>query len=363
MHADPTSNVDPLTLLGLLTRWQWDWVAGPMLVLLTGAYLWGVVVLRRRGDAWIVARTGYWLLGMAQLAYATLGPLGVYDTVLFSVHMVQHMMLSMTIPVALAQGAPVTLALRVLKGRVRGALLWLIHSRLAKVLLFPPLTTGAMIVLPFALYPTGLYDLTLRNDTYHDLLHIWMLYMGSAFFMPLVGPDPTPWKLPYPIRILLFFLTMPFHAFIGTMLMGSKSLVAERLVPRVQPDLGPQPDAGPVLGGGHPVGDRRPHDARRHDRAVPRLVPGVGAGGQACGPSARSRGRGEGPRRGGDHGRYDAATVSRPRGHIEMTATAKVLLYSDDRTVREQVRLALGRRVAADLPELDIVDTATQPRC
>jgi DNA-binding response OmpR family regulator len=44
-----------------------------------------------------------------------------------------------------------------------------------------------------------------------------------------------------------------------------------------------------------------------------------------------------------------------------MTATAKVLLYSDDRTVREQVRLALGRRVAADLPELDIVDTATQP--
>jgi DNA-binding response OmpR family regulator len=43
-----------------------------------------------------------------------------------------------------------------------------------------------------------------------------------------------------------------------------------------------------------------------------------------------------------------------------MTATAKVLLYSDDRTVREQVRLALGKRVAADLPELEVFDTATQ---
>src|SRR5674476_858288 len=43
-----------------------------------------------------------------------------------------------------------------------------------------------------------------------------------------------------------------------------------------------------------------------------------------------------------------------------MTATAKVLLYSDDRIVREQVRLALGKRVAADLPELEVVDTATQ---
>jgi DNA-binding response OmpR family regulator len=44
-----------------------------------------------------------------------------------------------------------------------------------------------------------------------------------------------------------------------------------------------------------------------------------------------------------------------------MTATAKVLLYSDDRTVREQVRLALGKRVASDLPEIEVFDTATQP--
>lgn len=38
----------------------------------------------------------------------------------------------------------------------------------------------------------------------------------------------------------------------------------------------------------------------------------------------------------------------------------KVLLYSDDRTTREQVRLALGRKVAADLPELEIHEVATQ---
>ena len=41
--------------------------------------------------------------------------------------------------------------------------------------------------------------------------------------------------------------------------------------------------------------------------------------------------------------------------------TAKVLLYSDDRTVRQQVRLALGRRVAADLPQLEIYEVATMP--
>lgn len=41
-------------------------------------------------------------------------------------------------------------------------------------------------------------------------------------------------------------------------------------------------------------------------------------------------------------------------------ATAKVLVFSDDRTVRAQVRLALGSRVARDLPEIEILEVATQ---
>ena len=41
--------------------------------------------------------------------------------------------------------------------------------------------------------------------------------------------------------------------------------------------------------------------------------------------------------------------------------TLKVLVYSDDRTVRDQIRLALGRRLAADLPEVEVFDVATSP--
>ena len=43
------------------------------------------------------------------------------------------------------------------------------------------------------------------------------------------------------------------------------------------------------------------------------------------------------------------------------TDTLKVLLYSDDRTTRQAVRYALGRRIASDLPDVEIFDTATQP--
>jgi DNA-binding response OmpR family regulator len=38
-----------------------------------------------------------------------------------------------------------------------------------------------------------------------------------------------------------------------------------------------------------------------------------------------------------------------------------VLVYSDDRTVRDQVRLALGRRPAPELPALEYVECATEP--
>ena len=45
----------------------------------------------------------------------------------------------------------------------------------------------------------------------------------------------------------------------------------------------------------------------------------------------------------------------------DQTKPVNVLLYSDDRTVREQVRLALGTKLASDLPEIEIREVATQP--
>lgn len=62
----------------------------------------------------------------------------------------------------------------------------------------------------------------------------------------------------------------------------------------------------------------------------------------------------------GVRGREDAASGARPDAG-GTTGPLRVLLYSSDRTVREQVHLALGRRIAPDLPPVEIFDTATQP--
>ncbi|GLF94116.1 hypothetical protein [Streptomyces yaizuensis] len=44
-----------------------------------------------------------------------------------------------------------------------------------------------------------------------------------------------------------------------------------------------------------------------------------------------------------------------------MQPTATVLVYSDNATTREQVRLAAGRRPAADVPPVEFIECATLP--
>ncbi|MDX6359887.1 MAG: hypothetical protein QOH37_2941 [Nocardioidaceae bacterium] len=47
--------------------------------------------------------------------------------------------------------------------------------------------------------------------------------------------------------------------------------------------------------------------------------------------------------------------------HATGPSTLRVLVYSDDVDVRQQVILALGRRPHPDLPELTYVEVATEP--
>ncbi|MEU2431672.1 MULTISPECIES: hypothetical protein [unclassified Streptomyces] len=44
-----------------------------------------------------------------------------------------------------------------------------------------------------------------------------------------------------------------------------------------------------------------------------------------------------------------------------MQSTATVLVYSDNANTREQVRLATGRRPAADVPPVEFIECATLP--
>ena len=113
--------VDPPTALRLLLDWRFNLIFGTAALVLAAVYLAGVRRLRRRGDAWGPGRTIAWLCGCAALLLATSSGIGRYGPAMFSVHMAEHMILSMLVPILLVMGGPVTLALRALPpaGRAR----------------------------------------------------------------------------------------------------------------------------------------------------------------------------------------------------------------------------------------------------
>ncbi len=226
--ATASGGLPPFTPAALFTEASVDsWLTAVLLVA-GGLYLYGVHRLHARGDRWPVLRTVLFLAGgLGIVAIATLSGLGAYDDTLFSAHMVQHMLLSMIAPIFLALGAPVTLALRTLPLRWRRWLLALLHSRFAKVMTFPVVAFGLFIASPYALYFSGWYEATLTNRMLHELLHAHFLLVGCLFFWPLIGLDPLPGRAPYPLRALVMFLSMPFHAVLGLTIMQSRTLLAE----------------------------------------------------------------------------------------------------------------------------------------
>ncbi|MEV6815787.1 cytochrome c oxidase assembly protein [Micromonospora sp. NPDC051296] len=215
----------PFSVTAVFTEARLDSWLAVGLVLAAGLYLYGVHRLRVRGDRWPVARTIFFLgPGLGGIASVTVSGLHAYDTALLSVHMVQHMALSMVSPIFLALGAPVTLALRTLPTGPRKRLLAVVHSRIARIYTFPLVAFAIFVVNPFALYFTDLYRYTLEHAWAHELVHAHFIMTGCVFFWPLLGLDPLPGRWPYPGRALLMLLSVPFHTVLGLTIMQSTTL-------------------------------------------------------------------------------------------------------------------------------------------
>lgn len=221
------STLPRFTLARLFTEVELDWWLVLPLLIASGLYLWGVWRLRARGDHWPPGRTVAFLAGgIGVIAFAGLSGLGAYDTTMFSLHMIQHMLLAMVAPIFLALGAPITLALRTVGRRPRSVLLALLHSRLAKLLTFPLIGWGVYVASPFALYFTGWYPATLEHPVLHELLHLHFLLVGSLFFWPMVGIDPIPGRQAHPFRFLILVSTLPFHAILGLSIYTQTTVIA-----------------------------------------------------------------------------------------------------------------------------------------
>jgi putative copper resistance protein D len=155
----------------------------------------------------------------------------VYEQFLFSEHMLQHMLLTMAIPVLLVLGAPVTLALRAIQRREdgsRGAREWillLVHSRAAKIVTHPLAAAGLFAASLWVFYYSPLFRWATVDHVGHEWMIFHFLIVGYLFAQTLVGVDPVAGRAPYPLRLILLLATMAMHAFFGLSLVEGEGLL------------------------------------------------------------------------------------------------------------------------------------------
>lgn len=240
----------------LLTEWDlnllWALIAG------FGAffYLAGAERLRRRGDHWPVGRTIMFLAGMAMLVFVTSSGLAVYETYLFSVHMLGHMVLSMGIPVLIVLAAPVTLAARAIHARKDGSrgprewILAIVHSRWAGIVGHPLVASVVFAVSLLVFYYTSLFSWAVSDHLGHQWMVLHFLLSGYLFVNALIGIDPAPYRPPYPIRLIILLATMAFHAFFGLSLITGTGLLLPEWFGAMGREWGEPPLQDQQTGGG-----------------------------------------------------------------------------------------------------------------
>jgi putative membrane protein len=161
-------------------------------------------------------RAWSWYGGLFALLIALASPIAVYDTTLFSVHMVQHLLLVMVAAPLLVLAAPITLTLRVSSPETRKRIILpILHSRPVRFISFPVVTWVLFAGVMWASHFSPLFDASLDNEPIHVFEHFLYLATALLFWWPVVGADPSPWRLPHPARLGYLFLGMPQSSFLG----------------------------------------------------------------------------------------------------------------------------------------------------
>ncbi len=220
-----------LTAVRWITEWRFNWLWVAIVIFLAIWYVRALRKLAARGDKWPIARTIFFFIGLAILVWDTSSAPAIYGLVLFSAHMVNHMILTMLIPIFLVLGAPITLALRSIASRKDGTrglreyMLAVLNSKYSKVITHPIFAAvnfaGSLVIFYF----TPVFEFALRYHIGHELMNTHFLLTGFIFASVMIGIDPLPNRPTYPLRLVILIATMVFHAFIAVALTGSDSLL------------------------------------------------------------------------------------------------------------------------------------------
>lgn len=193
----------------LLTEWHWEPSILIGLAILTAAYFYAVGPLRekkRLGPPASRSQVTYFVLATLTLVLALLSPLdAIGDSYLFSVHMVQHLLLATLWPPLMLAAIPAWLAR------------WMLRPPLSWVWAFCCYPAVAIILFNGNIYlwhAPPLYDATLQSEGIHILEHLTFMIFGLCLWWPVLSPIPEQ-RQSYPMQLLYLFANGMFMMVLG----------------------------------------------------------------------------------------------------------------------------------------------------
>lgn len=177
-------------------------------VLTGGVYARGVRVMKR---PWVWWRTLAFFLGLVAIVVALASGIELIAGDLFSVHMVQHMVLTIVAAPLLMLGAPIRPLLRGLPRWARSGVVRPLAGaraiRAAFHFLRHPLVAVTIYVGGLYLWHwPALYDAAVENEALHTLEHAHFFIGALLFWSVVIDPEPFRGTLPYAARIVYLLL-------------------------------------------------------------------------------------------------------------------------------------------------------------
>jgi cytochrome c oxidase assembly factor CtaG len=301
ISAHPGYHGPPLlTVARYFTSFRLDPGVLVLVVVIGAAYLHGVRVVRSNGLHWPRSRVISVVVGLACLVIATMSFIGAYAHVLFWVYALQIVVTLMVIPLFFALGMPVVLVLQALAPARAARLSAVLDGRIARLLAFPVTSSILMIVVPFAVYFSGIYEASLRHYAIYELLHLLLVLTGFLFFWSVIGGADVTRRVPFAAALFIAFVELLLDAIPGIIVRFTTRILAGSYYTALGRPWGPSLRRDQGYGGavlwfvGEAVGvpvlavllarwiaeDRR--DAARIDRDLDAAPPDVAAGTSAA---------------------------------------------------------------------------------
>ncbi len=163
--------------------------------------------MRLQKRPWVWWRTLSFFLGLVSIVVALASGIELVAGDLFSVHMLQHMLLTIVAAPLLMLGAPVRPLLRGLPSWARrGIVRPLAASRalrgLLHVLRHPLVAVGIYVGGLYLWHWPALYDAAVENEALHTLEHAHFFFGALLFWSVVIDPEPFRGTLPYAARIV-----------------------------------------------------------------------------------------------------------------------------------------------------------------